>query len=155
MIQIIFLSLAAACWAVMAHLLFHNKNSTPFRKHTFFGSDSWVRKYKKARNVQGILTAYDFYPPPDNWYYKTFKIDHLEKFPWSATALVFVTDGYHLFQWLFIKFILLGVTVTYNRGLQFDWVGFILLWVTWTVVFNIVYTRLNTQERPVKRLPNF
>mgnify|MGYP001574646537 CR=1 FL=1 len=142
MVQLIFIMLAAGCWAVMSHLLFHNKNSTPFRKHRFFGSESWKRKYKRAPSKQGVITAYEFYPAPDNWYYKTFKIKYEEKFPWGATALVFLTDGFHLFQWFMIKFILLALTVTYHHSLHFDWVGFIMLWIAWSLIFNFVYVGL-------------
>lgn len=140
MIQIIFFMLAAACYAVMSHLRFHNTQDGKFRRHTFFGAESWRRKYRK-----GVLSTpgnYDLLEALDSPYYDIFKIKYREKFPWSATALVFLTDGYHLFQWLMIKFLLLGFTVNYNHGFHFDWVGFILLWASWTVIFNFVYTGL-------------
>jgi hypothetical protein len=134
--------LAAACYAVKDHLIFHNENDGPFKKYRFFGLDSWKRKYKRAPSRQGIVSAYDLYPAPDNWYYNTFKIDHEEKFPWSATALVFVTDGVHLFQWLFIKFILLALTLAYDNGFHFDWKWFLILWIGWSLSFSLVFARL-------------
>lgn len=142
MIQLIFTMLAAACWAVMSHLQFHNKRTTPFKRYTFFGSESWKRKYKRAPSRTGIVSSYDLYAAPDNWYYDFFGVKYKEKFPWSATALVFITDGYHLAQWFMIKFILLAMTVTYNHSFHFDWIGFLLLWAGWTVVFNVVFVRL-------------
>lgn len=143
MVQLIFLMLAAACYAVKDHLVFHNRNTTPFRKYRFFGSESDKRKYKKAPSKQGILSSYDLYPAPDHWYYRVFKIPHKEKFPWSATALVFLTDGVHLFQWLFIKFMLLAFTLTYDHGFHFNWLWFIALWAGWSLAFNFVFTKLN------------
>lgn len=147
MIQTIFTILAAACWAVMSHLIFHNKNDGPFKRYRFFGKDSWVRKYKRAPSRQGLVSAYDFYPPPDHWYYRFFGITHQEKFPWSATALAFVTDGVHLFQWLTTKFIFLAVTISYDHGFHFDWPLFLAVWIGWSFGFNVVFTRLNRKKK--------
>lgn len=142
MIQITLIMLAAACWAVMSHLIFHNKNDGPVKRYGFFGVDSWKRKYRRA----GLSSkyGYDLLTPPNNIYYDIFDVEYEEKFPWSATVFVFLTDGVHLFQWLMFKFIFLALTLVYNdTGLHFDWKMFLILWGGWSIVFNIVFRRLN------------
>lgn len=138
MISILFFMLAAACYGVCSHLLFHNVDKTPYEKFSFWGSQSWKRKYKRAA-IGKPATEYNLYAAPDNAYYKFFNIKYREAFPWSATALVFITDGYHFMQWWMIKFLMLAVTMSSGH---FDWVLFMLLWIGWGVCFNIVYVKL-------------
>lgn len=149
MLQPLFLSLAAACWAVMAHLTFHNKNDGPYKRFKFFGVESWKRKYERSltSNKFGTLAGryeYHLVAAPDTPYYDFFGIKYKEKFPWSATLFVFITDGYHLVQWFMVKFILLGFTLEYcpHGKFYFDWGTFLILWALWTLVFNLVYIRL-------------
>ena len=47
-------------------------------------SSSWENKYKNP------LT-----PAPGTWYYKAFNLKYKERFPLSATQLVFLTDAWH------------------------------------------------------------
>ena len=129
MIELLCIVFASACYGVISHLVFHNKK----RGDGFFGSQSWKRKYK--RNKEGNL-----YAAPDNDYYKFFGIKYKEAFPWSATALVFITDGFHLFQWVLLKLIFIGFSV--EDGVV-NWSLFLLMWITWSIVFNIVYVRIS------------
>lgn len=143
MISILFLSLAAVCYAVKTYLTFHNTDKRQADKYNFWGTESWNRKYKKANIIGQPLISYNKYAAPDNLYYSFFDIKYREKFPWSATALVFVTDGYHLVQWFMIKFIILAMTVSYGTyGFSFDWIEALLLWGAWTFVFSVVYARM-------------
>lgn len=68
----------------------------------FFGEKSWENKY--AKDGYGFLIE-----APDNWYYKRFNIKFMEKFPFSATLLVFLTDGFHLFQGLRTSLVILAM----------------------------------------------
>lgn len=124
----VFLSLAAICWAILSHYNFHNATKNPY---SFWGTKSWVRKYKKNQQIED---GYLFILPPDNWYYKIFRIDYKERFPGSATVFVFVTDGYHLVQWFMIKFIVLAITLNVKE--------FFILYGLWLLFFNLIYTGL-------------
>ena len=119
-LQILFIALAAVCWAYISLYRFGKLKEG----NGFFEGNSWIRKYKYSPKL-GLESA------PDNLYYRTFGILYKERFPFSATALVFLTDAYHLAQWLMIKFILLAVTV--------NWVEFLILWFFWVLFFNASY----------------
>lgn len=140
----LFLILGVACYAYMTFLTFHNPNTSPFKKYTFFGSESWVRKYAKAPDPNGRIVSYNLYAPPDNWYYDVFNIRYKEKFPGSATIFVFVTDAFHLAQWFMIKFFILAMSVrwTEESGVIIHWWAFISLWILWLITFNVTYTNL-------------
>jgi len=128
-IDIILLGIAAACWAVCSHYTFQNRVRKPY---SFWGTESWVRKYDHIRpyaSERAVILA-----APDNWYYRLFKIKYKERFPLSATALVFVTDGYHLTQWIMIKAICGAIATC--------WTDFFVYWILWTMVFNVVYITL-------------
>lgn len=91
---------------------------------SFWGKSSDLKKYK-----------WDFVPvdAPNNWYYRFFKIKYKERFPLSATALVFLTDGYHFCQFLFLLFISLSVVPLLN------WTYGIAFWILAHIIHWAVY----------------
>lgn len=95
----------------------------------FWGVDSWKRKYKEPRQQA-----------PDNSYYRFFKIKYKERFPGSATIFVFLTDGYHLCQWFFIKLIVLSI-VTFDGDFSIKW--FLIYLAIWYIIFNLTYKLLS------------
>jgi hypothetical protein len=75
-------------------------------RYGFWGKDSWVRKYK----YEFFLGALSFEcVSKRNLYYRIFGIRYKEAFPFSATALVWLTDWYHAFQFVMLKAIFLAV----------------------------------------------
>lgn len=132
-LKLIFVILAAGCWGVMSKYLFHGITVRPY---SFWGKESWKRKY--ARSVHSRIGEYSLIYPPETPYYKFFKIKYKEAFPWSATLLVFVTDGFHLAQWLMIKFVIAAITL--------DWRWYLVYWFTWTVGFTITWTWLKQSK---------
>ena len=128
-LKLIFVLLASACWGTMSKYLFHGDSKNPYG---FWGKESYKRKYKKSSYSQ--VGSYSLVDAPNTTYYKFFKIKYKEKFPWSATMLVFVTDGFHLAQWFMIKFIIAAITL--------DWRWYLIYWFAWTVMFTIIWTRL-------------
>lgn len=123
-ISIFLAACSHAVFSAIAHGKFYIGNM-----FGFFGSSQWVRKYKRPRTDE----------TPKNFYYKTFRIPYKECFPLSATALVFVTDAYHFFQWLTTKLIFLAITR--------DPLTYVLIWVVWSIGFNIVYTLLSANAK--------
>lgn len=55
----------------------------------YCAADTWKNKYAQDEDGQLI-------PAPDTWYYRAFALKYQEKFPLSATALVSLTDRWHL-----------------------------------------------------------
>jgi len=117
----VWLGLAAVCYGIMSRISFYGLNND-----LFWSMGGWIRKYK---TVDG-----KFLPAPDNAYYRFFKLYYKERFPLSATALVFVTDGYHLMQFIWIKFMLLAVSTTADG--HTNWIVFFAGWAVWGVLFN-------------------
>jgi hypothetical protein len=134
--MIILLAIVAACYATLSHLMFHNTFKNPYG---FFGRESWRRKYKRFQ-LYNSGDMYDFYPNPNNWYYRLFKIKYKEAFPLSATTLVFVTDGYHLVQWIMLKALFLLIALHTDGSV--NWYIFFGAWAVWSIMFNIVYISL-------------
>lgn len=122
-------TIAALAWGLMSRNLFHNQKETGF-----FGKDSWKRKYKTSH--LGIYAA------PDNRYYKFFKIPYKEKFPLSATLLVWTTDGFHLLQMIATKSLTLAVALQSE-----NWIlNFVILTILWHSAFYVTYTKTSVKE---------
>lgn len=130
-ISTIFLAIAACCWAIMSHYTFHNRVRDEL---SFWGKESWKRKYKRYPSKSE--SDYTLIAAPNTWYYRLFRLRYKEKFPLSATALVFTTDGYHLMQWIGVKAILAAITI--------NPLYYMILWVTWLAVFNVTYISKKT-----------
>ncbi|HEY3385784.1 MAG TPA: hypothetical protein VGK46_04700 [Saprospiraceae bacterium] len=126
------LSLIAAvlCYSIR-ELYYHGKLKWQDEKKPFgfWGENSDYRKYK----MEDGHTL----PPKDNWYYRFFDIDHLEKFPGSATGFVLVSDGVHLLQTAFKLFLALSFAPLTG----WIWAG--VIWLIWGIFFTIFYKILS------------
>jgi hypothetical protein len=127
--------IASMLWAVMNTWMFHYSTSvfTSLPDNSFFGVDSWMRKYTRARDLR-------FFAPGKSIYYRLFKIDYRERFAGSATIFAFLTDGYHLCQFIMLWLIAYAFTEPF---LQYGLLGTLLLYrAVWWVGFNFVFTIL-------------
>lgn len=93
-ITIALLCVAFAAYAAMATLLFH---------------------YEKS--VFSLLSE-QFWNPKKSWKNKWKIPDEKEKFPGSTTIFVFVTDGYHLMQFIFLNCLFVAIAINVD---QFAW----------------------------------
>lgn len=116
---IAFFILAIVCRAI-SELALHGKLRWSGKHTTFWGNNSWMRKY----NFKGDM-YHDL--PPDNWYHRTFNIDYKERFPLSVTALVFLTDGVHLMQFLYHIFFALGIWSSSGYPFLWMWIGVVTI----------------------------
>ena len=73
-----------------------------WKKHQNFLNTKSSYKNKWALDKDGNLL-----PSEKNWYYFGVVPPYKERFPYSSTLLVFLTDGEHLFQ--FLKFRMLDI----------------------------------------------
>lgn len=140
----ILISILSFCLAVFFYsvkeLQAHGKLKWSNALMDFWGSESYVRKYKGKWQNDNTGYNYDFEHPSDNWYYRFFKIKYKERFPLSATLLVSITDGAHLMQTLF-KILFCVSIVTYS--MEFSWWIVLVYFVEWGVVFTLTYKWLS------------
>lgn len=124
------IAIAATVYGFMSSLKFYESEYPPY---SFWGRESYKRKYKKheSSNDQIYLTLAPKEKGFWGWYYKFFKIKYREAFPFSATILVFVTDGYHMLQFIMIKAILIAA----SRNV----IDFFVLWAIWFLFFNVFF----------------
>lgn len=129
------LIIVATYFYTMLSIYFFMESPRPGKKFSFWGTDSWVRKYKHGG---GSPINTFIQPSPGNWYYKFFKIPYREAFPGSATIFVMFTDGYHLCQWFFIKCIIAAIAINTKAPILI----FFLLWAVWCVSFSFYLKQL-------------
>lgn len=108
--------------------------------HGFWGKISWYRKYECVEKFDEIIHEKYLDPvkAPKTWYYKRFKIKYKEKWFTSATATVFLTDGWHLAQFVFVNSLLAGFAILTHRPLLW----FVVFRTIWFIVFNLSYSKL-------------
>lgn len=106
-------------------LVQHHEESifSQFDQYSFFGLNSWVRKYKNMDQSQG------------------------EAFKWSTTYLAFTTDAWHMFN-LILKIGYLGLTVVtfslgYHHVTLFKLLTYYSIFLTFgSIVFTTLYNYL-------------
>lgn len=100
-----------------------------FGHASFWGSESWKRKYKYNNGTPVIA--------PNNWYYRFFKIKYKESFSLSATLLVSLTDAPHALQLAF-KLLIIGSLVSYKEMVN-PLVDGLIYFGIFGLVFTVVY----------------
>lgn len=100
---------------------------TRSQEETFQQTDQWENKYRKPLQIA-----------PVNWYYKLFKLKYKERFLFSGSFLVALTDRYHRFQ-LFFKLFLCAAIVLYRP--LFGFVDAVIYFVLWGVVFTLTFRK--------------
>lgn len=114
----ILLIVSFSAYASMAKLLFH------FRQSIF-------------KNLN-IYFWYPVYSSANKW--KNGSKEEGEEFLFSSTLLVFLTDGYHLMQFIFENSLFLAFSI--NRE-DFKWYwGFIIIRILYGVVFNLMFDKV-------------
>lgn len=116
--------LAAICNATMDTLSFKYKKSIfkEWNPDFWNPSRSWRNKYKNGMEEDGA------------------------KFFGSTTFLVFITDGWHLFQFLCTSFIILGMICLVN-AMEFYpwWVNlsiFVAMKISWGIAFELFFAKI-------------
>lgn len=100
-LQILFLAVGMACWVISQKMTFGQLRFKVKRSTDFWGSLSYLRKYKGMNSKGGPA------------------------FPGSTGLLVFVTDGYHLTQFIALRCFYAIIAISTPA---FWWV-FLTLWV--------------------------
>lgn len=92
-----------------------------------------------TRYNQSIFTSFNpfFWNPDISWVNKWRKPPYEERFLFSSTILVFLTDAWHLFKALMIGFIMLGV-VCY-KPIFGGVIDFFMFYAIFTGTFTLCY----------------
>jgi hypothetical protein len=119
LLALLLLAIGIACYS-LRELQSQGKLRWQKEDASFWGNDSWLRKYKLDDKKQ-LIEA------PHTWYYRFFKIKYKERFPLSATFLVNFTDGYHAMQ--SASFVSLAGCISLLSGIPFYfvWPGIIFV----------------------------
>jgi hypothetical protein len=131
MISILLMVLVGVCNAVMDVLFTRYDKSifTKFNPEWWNPQISWKWKWDMP-----------LHPSPHYWYYFGFYPAYAERFPYSSTIFVWVTDAWHFFKALMIGFCCLAI-VYYEPCLGTFW-DFVLCYCAWTFTFTMCYDYL-------------
>jgi hypothetical protein len=131
MITLFLIFLVGVCNATM-DVLFTRYDKSIFKKFNpswWNPQESWTWKWSMPLRE-----------PTKKWYYFGFYPKYEERFPYSSTIFVWLTDAWHLFKSFMILFVVLGI-VCYTPLISplIDW---LIYYVTWTFTFTILYDYL-------------
>lgn len=141
MISLVFFFLAGAARGISELVGYEHGDSIFSAKvpqHSFWGAQAWKRKYRTTKHKSLFAVQFERMTRLKKWYYKAFKIKYEEAFPLSATALVWLTDGMHLMNFL-MKFFLIAACVSYAEGYHWAWM-IVSYTLAWTGGFNLTYS---------------
>lgn len=65
-----------------------------------------------------------------------------EKFPGSTTVFVFLTDGWHLFQFIFHTCWQMAIAIHIDRWL----IAFVIIKIVFSLSFQLVYSRIKNRS---------
>ncbi len=100
-----------------------------FVNNWFNKSKSWQNKYAK-----GLKPNYK------HWYYLgLITTKYKEKFIFSSTALVFITDGWHLFQFFFLNAITLAFMLGLGHSIEEKIIVGMIVELIYAIHFNLTY----------------
>lgn len=108
-------------------------------------TDSWKNKYEV--NADGT-------PVPTEsknhwWYYGLYKPNYAEKFPLSSTALVFLTDDWHKYQFIMYRFLYMAISFGMNKGIiSVIFLSFVVFPILMGVSFELAYTKSMSENKP-------
>jgi hypothetical protein len=108
-------------------------------------TDSWKNKYEV--NPDGTLV------PTESknhwWYYGLYKPNYAEKFPLSSTALVFLTDDWHKYQFIMYRFLYMAISFGMNKGIiSVIFLSFVVFPILMGVSFEFAYTKTISEVKP-------
>ena len=139
MISLILIALAGALNATY-EILFVNFNQSIFKNlnpEYWDPNKSWVYKWASPFPQKA----------ESRWYYFGYLPRYKERFPYSSTVLVFLTDAWHLFKSLMLGCIMLAVVN--HSVIVSSFIDFILLYVSFTFTFTMFFDyvlRIRTKQ---------
>lgn len=118
----------------------HKSESFIWWGSKWFGNFAWWNKWKKSDKGDRTSIIEQKSAP---WYYLwIYKPQYVEAFPYSSTALVFLTDGWHFFNWVQYTCYQLAITFALLRFIfpvEFFIVIFLTLKILQGIYFELFY----------------
>lgn len=115
-------------------------------------SSEWKNKYQLDEWDRPLFT----HKKNHWWYFGLYKPRYAEKFPFSTTALVFLTDRWHSYQMFTYRFLYMGASFGYTKNL---WTVFFLTFVVFPIVvgviFEIFYGKAKSGYKIPKKKPKY
>jgi len=113
-----------------------------FKRDWWNKNRSWKMKWKL--NTNGSSPLINTVRP---WYYLgLFKPKYQERFPYSSTILVSLTDGWHLLQSIQFNLVFLGKAIILFDGPLNIILSFIVLKTIFSFTFEIVYKKFENKR---------
>jgi len=91
--------------------------------------DSWEGKYKKDR--YGVLIPYT----KKWWHFNLYIPAYEEKFPYSSTMFVALTDYWHFTQFMFLNCTFIAFCIHFEHPI----LTFIFVRILYAIIFNFTY----------------
>jgi len=99
-----------------------------FHEAWFNKTQSWENKY-----------AIPLVKGTDWWYFGIYKTIYKERFPFSSTFFVCFTDGWHMFQFIFLNCIFIALALNMSSSIIGMTLSFVSLRVIFGIGFNVFY----------------
>ena len=108
-----------------------------FSKKWWNKSNSWKNKWKLDKDDNIILNEKKY------WYYLYyFTPKYKERFIYSSTIFVSLTDGWHLLQKIQFTIVYLNVALLISTSILQFILYFLLVYTVFTLTFSIFYTTI-------------
>ena len=108
-------------------------------------TDSWKNKYELDTNGTPLPTE----SKNHWWYYGLYKPNYAERFPLSSTALVFLTDDWHKYQFIMYRFLYMAISFGMNKGIiSVIFLSFVVFPIFMGVSFELAYTKSMSENKP-------
>ena len=108
-------------------------------------TDSWKNKYEVNPDGTPVPTE----SKNHWWYYGFYKPNYAEKFPLSSTALVFLTDDWHKYQFIMYRFLYMAISFGMNKGIiSVIFLSFVVFPILMGVSFELAYTKSMSENKP-------
>lgn len=95
----------------------------------------YLAKYKLPLQEISLIPSNNFIQKLYKKYHEYYKLTYVERFPFSATALVGLTDKWHRVGFFRSSITILGFTIFIGI-----WWMYFVLYITYTIGFHISYT---------------
>lgn len=141
MITVIAIILAGICNAFMDKLkVWHDSKWINLSKEHWFYK--WGNPNVSWKNKYQLLDGYIIKDGRRKWYYLwLMKPDYKEKYPFSTTLLVFLTDAWHSFQMAWLCLMVLAI-VSYRPIWGDAFIDYGFLMMMYLIPFNYFYDKL-------------
>ena len=85
------------------------------------------------------------------WYFGLYQPTYAEKFPFSSTALVFLTDRWHAYQMMTYRFMYLGASFGITNKI---WIVILLSFIVFPFVVGVVFEIFYGKVKKCYKNPN-